>query len=109
MARDFIFAIVIVSFYEHPNVQICLVSLTHLYWIIWMIWFKPFAEFNANVNQTINDMVILIYIILLRVYTPWITDADIRYKVGFVPIAVISANFLAQATIFSISLIKSLI
>jgi hypothetical protein len=48
--------------------------------IIVLIWYKPFADAKRNFYEIRDELTILTFLIFTRVYTPWVTDPDARYK-----------------------------
>ena len=66
-------------------------------YMIFLVSYKPYADKQRNFNEIRNEIVVMIYIMLTRIYTPWETDVDFRQKASFVQIGLISLNFLVSS------------
>ena len=73
--------------------------------MIFLIWYKPYAAKQRNNDEIRNEVLVMIYMMLVRIYTPWVTDVKVRYEGSFVVLALICLNIL----ISSFYIIKTLI
>ncbi len=96
LARKLFITLVVVFMKELPAIQISLLSIKQLLFVIFLVWYKPYAIKQRNLDEIRNELLIMIYLMLTRIYTPWVTDVQVRNQASFVPLVLISLNILVS-------------
>ena len=78
LARKLFITLVVVFYKELPAIQISLLSIKQLMFVIFLVWYKPYAIKQRNLDEIRNELLIMIYLMLTRIYTPWVTDVQVR-------------------------------
>ncbi len=96
LARKLFITYVVVFMKELPAIQICLLSIKQLLFVIFLVWYKPYAIKQRNHDEIRNELLLMIYLMLTRIYTPWVTDVQVRNQASFVPLGLICLNILVS-------------
>ena len=72
--------------------QIATLNFLALLSIIYMLWFKPMESLQANLIEVFNDYTLLVLTYFLWCFTDIVGEAETRYELGYIFIAVVLGN-----------------
>lgn len=104
LMRRLIFSVIAIFMESLIVFQLAVLFACTITSIIYLIWFQPFESKFANRMEVLNDITTLLLLYLLMTFTPWVDDSELRFKLGYVFIGVMSTNiathffFLAKDT-----------
>ena len=86
---------------ESRNLQVNTSLFLTLIVIAYMLHVKPFAEPSMNKQEIINETSVLVASYLLYLYTEYVSDAEMRYNLGWVHVGILGINLLINLSIMA--------
>ena len=93
-------AVIIMTLYKYPVLQVLLTLLLNFWYMVFIATYRPFNSRKAIIIEIINEIVTLVTIYLLCLFTgDVIKDSNTREMIGLVVILLTIFNFLGSTIV----------
>jgi len=96
MLRRILFAALLVFSGDYPYIQLMLSIIVTMLVICYILVTRPFEEALLNKMEFFNELSVLIASYIILLFSPFLDDYNLIYKMGWLMIGIVSFNLIVN-------------
>lgn len=77
---------------NHGNFQLAIYLISAFFMLQYIVQVKPYRNNQLNNQEIVNEVTILITGYFLMIFSPWISDVDVKIKAGYTLLVFVLLN-----------------
>ena len=83
--------LVMVLFTDSTTIQLLCYRISQLFFVMYVGYFVPFSPRKLQRDEQINGVLLLLNSLLMPLFTDFVPDPEVRYKLGWAQVGLIAA------------------